>query len=465
MRVLGRGLSVRTRLTLWYGGVLLAIVLVISAFSYFMLRRTLISGADVELLMVGQVVRDAGIGEARRSEAEVREILGPRFLDVFYRVTGPGGRPEAESGALRGRRLPLSAEARERGRSGDPTFETVVLSRGERVRLLTIPLTQEPAPARFIQVGAAFADIDRALAGYMETLAVMVPLGLGLALVGGAWLARSALRPVETMSRTARRIGAQDLTRRLPLRGTADELDHLAETLNAMFARLEVAFTHVRRFAVDAAHELRTPLTVLQGGIEVALRADRTPSEYRDVLRSSLEEVEQLIALAENLLLLSRLRVGTSPPRNTIELETLLFEVVDTGVRLADGRGVIVRLGPVEPLIVHGDPSTLRRALVNLVENAVKYTKAGGKVELSLERDGGHAVVAVSDTGVGMNPADADRIFEPFVRLDAARTGEAAGAGLGLAIVHSIVTAHDGRLSVQTAPGLGSTFAIRLPLG
>jgi signal transduction histidine kinase len=157
--------------------------------------------------------------------------------------------------------------------------------------------------------------------------------------------------------------------------------------------------------------------------------------------------------------------VGTSPPRNTIELETLLFEVVDTGVRLADGRGVIVRLGPVEPLIVHGDPSTLRRALVNLVENAVKYTKAGGKVELSLERDGGHAVVAVSDTGVGMNPADADRIFEPFVRLDAARTGEAAGAGLGLAIVHSIVTAHDGRLSVQTAPGLGSTFAIRLPLG
>jgi heavy metal sensor kinase len=465
VRRLGRGLSVRTRLTLWYGGVLLAIVLVISAVSYFMLRRTLISGADVELLMVGQIVRDAGIGEARRSEAEVREILGPRFLDVFYRVTGPDGRPQAESGALRGRRLPLSAEAREHGRSGEPTFETVSLSRGERVRLLTIPLTQEPAPARFIQVGATFADIDRALAGYTETLAVMVPMGLGLALVGGAWLARSALRPVETMSRTARRIGAQDLTRRLPLRGTADELDHLAETLNAMFARLETAFTHVRRFAVDAAHELRTPLTVLKGGIEVALRADRASSEYRDVLRSSLEEVEQLIALAENLLLFSRLRMDMTLPRQTIELETLLMEVVDTGARLADGRGVVVRLGAVAPLVVHGDPSTLRRALVNLVENAVKYTKAGGKVELSLERDGRHAVVAVSDTGVGMNPADADRIFEPFVRLDSARAGEAGGAGLGLSIVDSIVAAHDGRLSVQTAPGVGSTFAIRLPLG
>jgi len=197
-------------LTLWYGGVLLAIVLVISAVSYFLLRRTLISGADVELLMVGQTVRDAGIGEARRSEAEVREILGTRFLDVFYRVIGPDGQPRAESGALRGRPLRLSAKARKRGRSGDPTFETVVLSHGERVRLLTIPLTQAPAPEQFIQVGAAFTDIDRALAGYMETLAIMVPMGLGLALVGGAWLAHSALRPVRTISRAARRISAQD---------------------------------------------------------------------------------------------------------------------------------------------------------------------------------------------------------------------------------------------------------------
>jgi heavy metal sensor kinase len=299
----------------------------------------------------------------------------------------------------------------------------------------------------------------------METLAIMVPMGLGLALVGGAWLAHSALRPVRTMSRAARRISAQDLTRRLPLRGTDDELDYLAETLNAMFGRLETAFTHVRRFAVDAAHELRTPLTVLKGGIEVALRADRTPPEYREVLRSSLEEVEQLIALAENLLLLSRLRMEMVLPRHTIELETLLMDVVDTGARLANGRGVIVRLGPVEPLVVNGDHLTLRRALVNLVENAIKYTPAGGTVELSLGRDGAHAVVAVTDTGVGMNPADAERIFEPFVRLDAARTGEAGGAGLGLSIVHSIVVAHDGQLSVQTAPGVGSTFAMRLPLG
>jgi signal transduction histidine kinase len=182
------------------------------------------------------------------------------------------------------------------------------------------------------------------------------------------------------------------------------------------------------------------------------------------VLHSSLEEVEQLIELAENLLLLSRLRMENALPRRTVELEPLVIDVVDTGARLADGRGVIVRLGPVEPLVVRGDQLTLRRAIVNLVENAIKFTGAGGTVELSLERDGQHAVVAVRDTGVGMNPEDAERIFEPFVRLDGARTTDNGGAGLGLSIVHSIVVAHDGRLSVQTAPGVGSTFTMRLPL-
>jgi len=160
---------------LWYGGVLLAIVLVISAFSYFMLRRTLIGGADVELLMVGQVVRDAGIGEARRSEAEVREILGPRFLDVFYRVIGPDGRPQAESGALRGRRLPLSAKAHKRGRSGEPTFETVSLSRGERVRLLTTHVR------RFAVHSIVVAHDGRlsvqTAPGVGSTFAIRLPLG------------------------------------------------------------------------------------------------------------------------------------------------------------------------------------------------------------------------------------------------------------------------------------------------
>jgi signal transduction histidine kinase len=155
--------------------------------------------------------------------------------------------------------------------------------------------------------------------------------------------------------------------------------------------------------------------------------------------------------------------MGGPSPREPVEVEPLLMDVLDVGARLAGGRGVTVRLGCVEPLTVEGDLSALRRALLNLVENAVKYTPAGGKVELSAERDGHQAVVAVRDTGVGMDPADVERIFEPFVRLDPARVRDAGGAGLGLSIVRSIVSSHAGTLSVRSAPGAGSTFTIRLP--
>jgi two-component system OmpR family sensor kinase len=211
MRRWARRLPIRTRLTLWYSGVLLSIVLMIGVFSYFMLRRSLISDLDVELAMVGQLVRDAGLGVAERSEAELRQILGPKFHEIFFRVVGPGGREEAGSEYLGGRQLPLSIEAQSRGRRGEPTFETVALAGGERIRLLTIPLTWRRLPG-FIQVGVGFDEFDRALTGYLETLAVLVPLGLGLASIGGAWLARSALRPVQTMSATARRITAEDLS-------------------------------------------------------------------------------------------------------------------------------------------------------------------------------------------------------------------------------------------------------------
>jgi heavy metal sensor kinase len=459
MRPWGRRLPIRTRLTLWYSGILLGIVLVISVFSYFMLRQSLIRDADVELAMVGQLVRDAGLGVAERSEAELRAILAPKFLDIFFRVIGPDGEEEARSEALGTRRLPLTLKGTSHT---EPTFETVVLAGGERIRLLTIPLTR--APGWFIQVGADFDDIDRALAGYLDTLGVMVPLGLGLAATGGAWLARSALRPVQTMSHTARRITAEDLSRRLALQGTGDELDHLADTLNAMLARLEEAFGHIQRFAADAAHELRTPLTALKGGMEVALRADRTPETYREVLKSSLEDVDRVIRLAEGLLLLSRLRIGGPAPRQPVELEPLLLEVLDVGIRLAEGRGVGVYLGRVEPLTVQGERSTLWRAALNLVENAIKYTPAGGKVEVALERDGDCAVVQVRDTGVGMDPADVERIFEPFVRLGAAAAHDSGGAGLGLSIVRAIVAAHGGTLVAHSAPGAGSTFTIRLPL-
>jgi heavy metal sensor kinase len=267
------------------------------------------------------------------------------------------------------------------------------------------------------------------------------------------------------MARSARRIDAEALARRITVRGTGDELDRLAETLNGMLARLENAFGGMRRFSADAAHELRTPLTALKGTLEVALRSDRSGAEYRTALASALEEVERLVRLAEDLLLLSRSTAGPESPRARVELESLVLDVADVGARLAKDRSVTVRVGSVAPVAVLGDAGSLRRALLNLVENGVKYTPAGGRVEVSVAAAAGEAVIAVEDTGPGIDPRDAGRIFEPFVRLDAARDRESGGSGLGLAIARSIVVAHRGTLDVERPAAGGSRFTIRLPLG
>ncbi len=462
-------LSIRTRLTLWYTVILMAIIVTTSGLSYSLLRWSLIQDLDASLLTVGQVVRDtgyAGSGAALGAgpESALRDILGPEFYDKFFQLLDPEGRPGARSTHLRGQALPLSAEVRRNAVRGKRTFETVRLATGEPVRLLTLPVNPGGQLVQLVQVGISFARVERALSRYVETLFVLVPLGLALAAAGGAVIARTALRPVDAMSRTARRISGEDLSRRIALGGTGDELDHLAETLNAMLARLEEAFAQMKRFTADAAHELRTPLTALKGTIEVALRADRSGAEYRRVLASSLEDVERLVRLAEDLLLLSRLSVPAPAPRERVELEPLLDEVVDVARRLADERGVAVRVKEHATAAVLGDAIALRRAVMKLVENGVKYTPRGGHVELSLRAEAGWASLAVSDTGVGMDPEDLERVFEPFVRLDAARARDTGGAGLGLAIARSVVAVHGGTIGVESRPGAGSTFTIRLPL-
>jgi heavy metal sensor kinase len=459
-------LSVRTRLTLWYSGILLAIVATIGVLSYSWLRWGLLQDLDASLLTVAQVIKDTDASEraAGDPDAMLRELLGPELYDKFFQLLDPEGRPHVSSPRRRPFALPLSPVARARAARGQHTFETVEPSGAEPVRVLTMPVVRDGRVAEIVQVGMLLRRARATLDRYRDTLIVLIPVGVGLAALGGAGIAGFALRPVDQMTRTARRITAEDLSERVEQRGTGDELDRLAETMNGMLERLEQAFAQTRRFAADAAHELRTPLAALRGGIEVALRGARSPEEYRRVLVSSLEEVERLIRLSEDLLLLSRSAAGPEPARAPVELEPLLLEVFDAGARLGQAAGVSVRVETAVPVSVRGEANALRRALLNLVENAIKYTPAGGKVELALVPDDGWAVVTVSDTGIGVAPADVERIFEPFVRLDTARTRDTGGAGLGLAIARSIVVAHGGTLGVESRPGEGSRFTIRLPL-
>jgi heavy metal sensor kinase len=459
--------SIHTRLTLWYSGVLLAILATIGALSYSWLRWTLLQDLDASLLTVAQVLQDtAAPGQASGdTDTLLRDLLGPELYDKFFQTLDPEGRPRAAAKSRRGDVLPLSPDTRARAVAGHQTIETVTVARAEPVRVLTVPVMRGGRVVEIVQVGMPLRRAEAVLDRYRGTLIVLIPLGVGLAALGGAIIAWMALRPVDEMTRTARRITAEDLSGRVERTGTGDELDRLAETLNGMLARLEGAFAQSRRFAADAAHELRTPLTVLRGGIEVALRMGRSPDEYRRVLASSLEEVERLIGLAEDLLLLSRSLAGPEGNREEVDLEPLVLEVFELAVRLGRPAGVNVRVDTTVPARVSGNAAALRRALLNLAENAVKYTPSGGKVELALGVAPGHAEITVSDTGIGIDPGDLDRIFEPFLRLDAARARDTGGAGLGLAIARSIVIAHGGTLTAESRPGAGSRFTIRLPLG
>ena len=434
--------------------------------SYRVLAWSLVRDVDVSIRAVAEVIR--ATGQARTSflinpaPEELREILGSRFLDTFFQLLDPEGEPGRRSLRLSGP-LPLSADARRNAALGRETFETVVLPPEEHVRLVTLPVRREGRPAGLVQVGMSLTAVDAALFRYLQILLALLPIGLALAVAGGAWIARRALAPVRAMARQAREITAENLTRRVPRRGAEDELDYLADTLNVVLARLEAAFAELRRFTADAAHELRTPLTALKGGLEVALRHPRSAEAYERTLRGSLDEVNWLIRLAEDLLLLSRATAGAGLARARVELEPLLLDGLDVGLRLADGTGVMVGAGAVEPATVLGDATALRRLLLILVENAVKYTPEGGLVELSLTRAGDEVCLAVRDTGVGIDRADAARVFEPFVRLDDARSRETGGAGLGLAIARSIAVAHGGRITLDSAPKEGSAFTVHLP--
>lgn len=462
-------LSIRTRLTLWYGTALLVILLVIAALSYSILRWSLIRDLDASLLIVAKFINDSGykadsseIGS--NPEVAMQEILGPEFYDKVFQFVDEKGALAARSTQLRHRTLPLSAEARANAGRGMGTFETVAISTGEPVRLLTMPVAREGKPVQLLQVGIPFHRVEQELWRYLQSLFVLIPLGLALAALGGGLIARAALSRVDEMSRTARQVSGEDLSDRLVVRGTGDELDHLAETLNAMLARLQAAFTEIRRFTADAAHELRTPLTTLTGEIEVALRSTRSVEDYQEVLRSSLEEVRRLTLLAEDLLLLSRSSAGAGLPHERIDLEALMVDVIDVAVRLAQAKHIAIHVEEIGPAMVMGDPMALSRAVLNVVENAVKYTPTGGKVTVALLREGRVVRVVVRDTGVGIDPSDLDRIFEPFVRLDPARARATGGAGLGLAIARAIILAHGGSVTVESVVGAGSCFAISLPL-
>jgi heavy metal sensor kinase len=462
--------SIRARLTLWYTSLLTVTVLLLGGMAYGLLGYSLARDLDralqgVALTLAAQPSRGGSPSIPADVEAIFRRFFGFSPWDRYVERRHPWSDREPHDSPLRSGRLPLTSNAMHRAASGLETFETLEGLGPYPVRVLTQPVREAGRVTSLIQVGMSLESVAVTRRHFLLVMAAVLPLAL-LCAGGGGWiLAQRALRPVDRMTEAARRIGAEHLDERLETTGADDELDRLAATLNDMLGRLDTAFRQIRQFSADASHELQTPLTILQGELEIALRVPRSPEEYQRVLASALEESERIARLVEGLLLLSRADAGVlRMDRQPVDLAELMAEVVEHARVLAEARGVALECKSGRPTIMQGDREHLRRLILNLVDNGIKYTPAGGQVTLSLQHEGEWAALRVADTGIGLAPEEQERIFQRFYRAPEAVSQAEEGSGLGLCIARSIAEAHGGRIEVQSAISRGSTFTVFLPL-
>jgi len=342
----------------------------------------------------------------------------------------------------------------------------VEMSDGHELLLHALPYESQDRARFLIEVAAPYNQIESVLRGLLLTFGLGLPLIVALAISGGYVLMRRALRPVDEIRQKAAQITSRNLSERLPVVRTGDELERLATDLNRMIERLEESFHQINRFSADASHELRTPLTVLQGELEsVARTGTSLPAEIRDTIGSALEETHRLTKIVENLLAISRLEAGEARKQlERLDFADLVRSTADQMRLLAEEKHIHLDCNGAEAVEVDADPARLKQVVVNLLDNAIKYTPESGKVSISVVKQDGRAVLEIADTGIGISPDDLPHIFDRFYRADKARSRQMGGTGLGLSIVRSICLAHDGQVKVESTEGEGSVFHIELPL-
>lgn len=446
--------TVRLRLTLWYLGILALILALLGAYVYLLQGHNLMEQVDSGLKAAAEMEAETSLEDFENPSAHSGGGLGSG--DFVVRLVSANG--EVLEGVGPFRRVPVWL----------PDGEDYGTLEGQRVRwrVYSRPVQTTGGQTAWLQAAQSLTATDQALASLLRQLLLGAPIALLLAGIGGHFLANRALAPIGRMTRTAQQITASDLSRRIDHHGPADELNELASTFDRMLERLEHAFARERRFVADVSHELRTPLTALKGRIQVTLSRRRTANEYEETLRELEQEVDRLTRLSTDLLLLARMDRGALPPRHEeLELETLLEAVIDQVRPLAQARELELD-GVLQPgLQLQGDADQLIRLFLNLLDNAIKYTDAGGRVTVSARRLNGKAEVEVADTGKGIAGQDVERIFDRFYRGEVSRARATGGYGLGLSIAYEIVRAHGGNIGVESEEGRGSTFTLTLPVG
>jgi heavy metal sensor kinase len=452
--------TIRLRLTLWYMALLAVILVAFSGFLYFNLSSNLHAELDRTLLGAAQELQEEL--EVKDGELRIGETPDQLQSGTLFALYNRSGQLVGSNAS----RLPPVdvAAALTQGTRSQQAFDSVRIGT-DPWRVLTMPIAESRQIMGILLVADSEGEVEAALARLLLLLSISLPAILLLAVGGGLFLAGRALNPVDRITRTAAAISAEDLSSRLNIPETPDEIGRLAATFNQMLARLDRAFQRQQQFTADSSHELRTPLALLTAQIDLALERCRTPFEYKQFLLSMREDAARMRQLVGELLTLARADAGQEALcLEVIETGSLTEEVVEAMRPLAGERGVGLHLCEMTQCQVLGDQTRLMQLLVNLVDNALKYTDPGGSVTVSASAEDGWAIFQVQDTGVGVAPEHMPHLFERFYRIDRARSQAEGGAGLGLAICQWIVAIHGGTIEVASQVGIGTIITIRLPL-
>ncbi|RME49423.1 MAG: sensor histidine kinase [Chloroflexi bacterium] len=472
-------MSIRIRLGILYGAVMALVLVILGTALYYFLYFAL--NAEVNRTMEQA---------AERVAASARPALMPQmglvvgFLEfdvfasppIYVQAVNPQGIVRRTSSNLGGETLPELPDAIAAALQGQTVWRDVHTP-DAHLRILSKPLVLGGETIGVLQVGTSLNSIDRTLHRLLTILGVGGIVAIILSAGLGFFLADRALGPIDRITQTALEITrTEDLSRRIQQVGPQDEVGRLATTFNEMLERIERLFRTQKRFIADVSHELRTPLTVIRGNLDLLRRASKvSEQDFSDVaggdgrrqemLEESLaameREADRMARLINDLLLLAQADAGVQLRHELVEIDSLLLEVYRQGQALADG--VNLRLTTQDRAVVTGDPDRLKQLLLNLVDNALKYTPAGGRVSLGLARENGWVRIDIADTGVGIPAEDLPHIFERFYRVDKARSRKHGGTGLGLSIARWIADVHGGHIDVESEVGEGTTFTVWLP--
>jgi heavy metal sensor kinase len=462
--------SIRFRLVAWYAGLLVIVFVILGGMMYGGLKLYLEQSLRTAQIRRAQQIADtllAKISETGEAHVvnEINSWFAPETNDRFIRITDGSGQPLYVSTSPRDCSFDASRVPPHHEKTDKISWREQELAGSAPLLIASVPYRTAQGRQFLVEVGASLQPVKDVLRRLVFFLVVGLAAMIVVATGGGYFLIRRALAPVDQISSSAEHITLHNLKERLPIAQTGDELERLSVSLNHMIARLDDAFQQNRRFTADASHEMRTPLTIMRGELESIVEGEGSPADVRAAAASILEEVQRLARIVEGLFAISRLDAGEAQAQwHQFDLASLATGTAEQMCLLAEDKGIPITSNAPKKVIVNGDRARMKQVVVNLLDNAIKYTPDGGAIRLSVVACDDKAVLEVEDSGIGI-PAEAQpHIFERFFRVDAARSRDMGGAGLGLSIVKSICTAHGGRVNFQSTEGKGSRFKVELPL-